>query len=40
ARGAGFLWERVVEMMGSSRGSGGVVRSEDEVVAGWWEKLG
>nr|GEW88570.1 hypothetical protein [Tanacetum cinerariifolium] len=33
-RGAGFLWERVVEVMGSSGGSGGVVRSGEEVVAG------
>nr|GEU47720.1 retrotransposon protein, putative, unclassified [Tanacetum cinerariifolium] len=30
ARGAGFVWERVVEVMGSSGGSGGVVRSEEE----------
>nr|GEV99421.1 hypothetical protein [Tanacetum cinerariifolium] len=30
ARGAGFVWERVVEVMGSSGGSGGVVRSGEE----------
>nr|GEX75916.1 hypothetical protein [Tanacetum cinerariifolium] len=34
ARGAGFLWERVVEVMGSSWSSGVVVRSGEEVVAG------
>nr|GEZ74612.1 hypothetical protein [Tanacetum cinerariifolium] len=32
ARGDGFLWERVVEMMGSSGSSGGVVRNRDEVL--------
>nr|GEX04738.1 hypothetical protein [Tanacetum cinerariifolium] len=32
--GVGFLWERVVEVMGSSGGIGGVVRSREEVVAG------
>nr|GEX63012.1 hypothetical protein [Tanacetum cinerariifolium] len=31
ARGAGFVWERVVEVMGSSGGSGEVVRSGEEV---------
>nr|GEX14226.1 hypothetical protein [Tanacetum cinerariifolium] len=33
-KGAGFLWERVWEVMGSSWSSGGVVRSGEEVVAG------
>nr|GEU39310.1 hypothetical protein [Tanacetum cinerariifolium] len=40
ARSAGFLWERVVEMMGSSGGSGGVERSGEEVVAGLAGKNG
>nr|GEU58401.1 hypothetical protein [Tanacetum cinerariifolium] len=34
ARDAGFLWERVGKVMGSSWSSGGVVRSEEEAVAG------
>nr|GEX14931.1 hypothetical protein [Tanacetum cinerariifolium] len=40
ARDAGFLWERVVEVMGSSGGSGEVVRSREEVVAGLAGKKG
>nr|GEZ59228.1 hypothetical protein [Tanacetum cinerariifolium] len=32
--GAGFVWERVVEVMGSSGDSGGVVRSGEE--GGYW----
>nr|GFC06362.1 hypothetical protein [Tanacetum cinerariifolium] len=28
--GAGFVWERVVEVMGSSGGNGEVERSEEE----------
>nr|GEZ21487.1 hypothetical protein [Tanacetum cinerariifolium] len=34
ARGAGFVSERVVEVMGSSGDGGGVVRSEEE--GGYW----
>nr|GEX23376.1 hypothetical protein [Tanacetum cinerariifolium] len=34
ARDAGFLWERVGKVMGSSWSSGGVVRSGEEAVAG------
>nr|GFA87607.1 hypothetical protein [Tanacetum cinerariifolium] len=30
ARGVGFVWERVVEVMGSSGGSGEVERSREE----------
>nr|GEV10991.1 hypothetical protein [Tanacetum cinerariifolium] len=34
AKDAGFLWEGVGKVMGSSWSSGGVVRSGEEAVAG------
>nr|GEW83357.1 reverse transcriptase domain-containing protein [Tanacetum cinerariifolium] len=39
AMDARFLWERVGKVMGSSWSSGGVVRSREEAVAGWREKM-